>query len=212
MTVEEVKALHTKTQDKKLPLSHRLIAAHLLMMLYTRSRNSDLAHIHEVMHDGGLESGRESAVGYIQISTRHHKTAKTAEKKNLLLPILASSVGVTYDDWITRWIRLRKEAGLPVSGTFNGALQPAPDVQRDGSWLTRPLACSQMTLILRSMLQSSDRDLTSHSLKVTGLSWSAKAEIPREQRRLLGRHASSLQDADSIYSRDLSFAPVCSGA
>ena len=116
------------------------------------------------------------------------------------------------DDWITRWIRLRKEAGLPVSGTFNGALQPAPDVQRDGSWLTRPLACSQMTLILRSMLQSSDRDLTSHSLKVTGLSWSAKAEIPREQRRLLGRHASSLQDADSIYSRDLSFAPVCSGA
>lgn len=91
---------------------------------------------------------------------------------------------------------------------FNGALQPAPDVQRAGVWLTRPLSCSEVTLILRSMLQSSDRDLTSHSLKVTGLSWSAKAEIPREQRRLLGRHASSLQDADSIYSRDLAFAPV----
>ena len=208
LTVEEAKSLHLKTQDKMLPLSHRLIAAHLLLMLYTRSRNSDLAHIHEVMHDGGLESGRESAVGYIQISTRYHKAAKTAEKKNLLLPILASSVGVTNDDWITRWIKLRKEAGLPVSGMFNGALQPAPDVQRDGAWLTRPLSCSEVTLILRSMLQSSDRDLTSHSLKVTGLSWSAKAEIPREQRRLLGRHASSLQDADSIYSRDLAFAPV----
>ena len=208
LTVEEVRSLHVKTQDKTVPLSHRLIAAHLLLMLYTRSRNSDLAHVHEVMHDGGFESGRESAVGYIQISTRHHKAAKTAEKKNLLLPILASSVGVTNDDWITRWIKLRKEASLPVSGMINSALQPAPDLQRDGMWMTRPLSCSEVTLILRSMLQSSDRDLTSHSLKVSGLSWSAKAEIPREQRRLLGRHASSLQDADSVYSRDLAFAPV----
>ena len=58
------------------------------------------------------------------------------------------------------------------------------------------------------MLQSRDKDLTSHSLKVTGISWAAKAEIPREQRRLLGRHSSSLQDSDSIYARDLAFAPV----
>ena len=37
------------------------------------------------------------------------------------------------------------------------------------------------------------KDLTSHAMKVTGLSWSAKAEMPREQRRLLGRHCLSYQ-------------------
>ena len=98
-------------------------------------------HIQEVMHDGGLEDG--SPLGHHKISTRHHKAAKTAEKKSLLLPILASSVGVTCDHWITRWIELRNEAGLP-SGMFNGALQPAPDVQRDGVWLTRPLSCAKI--------------------------------------------------------------------
>ena len=34
------------------------------------------------------------------------------------------------------------------------------------------------------------------------------AELPRDQRRLLGRHSSSLQDSDSIYARDLAVAPV----
>ena len=63
-------------------------------------------------------------------------------------------------------------------------------------------------MILRNMLGSSDKDLTSHAMKVTGLSWSAKAEMPREQRRLLGRHASAIKGTDSVFSRDLAFAPV----
>jgi hypothetical protein len=63
-------------------------------------------------------------------------------------------------------------------------------------------------MVIRCLLQIDDRDVTSHSLKTTCLSWAAKAELPREQRRLLGRHSLALQDADSVYARDLAVAPV----
>ena len=87
-------------------------------------------------------------------------------------------------------------------------MQPAPDLNKDGAWLCRPLTCSETTMVSRCLLQIDDRDVTSHSLKTTCLSWAAKAERPREQRRLLGRHSSALQDADSVYARDLAVAPV----
>ena len=145
---------------------------------------------------------------FIQISTRYHKSAKNVEKKNLLLPILASGTSVVEDAWLVTWLKLRRQAGLKVAGEFHGAIQPAPDLSKEGQWLRRPLTCSETTLMLRSLLGCQDKNLTSHSLKTTCLSWAAKAELPRDQRRLLGRHASALQDADSVYARDLAFAPV----
>ena len=62
-----------------------------------------------------------------------------------------------------------------------------------------------------------DRFLTSHSLKVTTLSWCSKGGVCKEHRRLLGRHSSAVVDADSIYARDLMIslvriiAAVCEG-
>lgn len=124
---------------------------------------------------------------------------------------MASSAGVTHDDWLATW-RIRRKAGLPIAGKIDGALQPAPDLRGNKAgaleWLQRPLGCLETTLLLRQMLQCEDDRLTSHAMKVTGLSWCSKAEVPREQRRLLGRRASSLKDADSVYSHDLAFSPV----
>ena len=111
---------------------------------------------------------------------QYHKAAKSAEKKS----------------------------GLKVAGVFDCAIQPAPDLNREGAWLCRPLTCSETKMVIRCLLQIDDRDVTFHSLKTTCLSWTAKAELPREQRRLLGGHSSSLQDSDSIYARDLAVAPV----
>ena len=51
-------------------------------------------------------------------------------------------------------------------------------------------------------------NLSSHSLKATALSWAAKAEVPREQRRILGRHSEAIKCADGFYSRDMSIGPV----
>lgn len=75
-------------------------------------------------------------------------------------------------------------------------------------WMKRPLSAGEVTGILKGFLKCDDGSLSSHSLKATALSWAAKAEIPRDQRRILGRHASSVKDSDSFYSRDLSIGPV----
>ena len=95
-----------------------------------------------------------------------------------------------------------------VVGSFDCAIQRAPAVKKEDTWLTRPLTYSKTTLIIRCLLGCNEKSLTSLSLKATCLAWAAKAELPRDQRRLLGLHASAIQDADSVYAPDLAFAPV----
>ena len=81
----------------------------------------------------------------------------------------------------------------------------APALGDRVSWLKRPLSLVEVT----STLECDDAFLSSHSLKATTLSWASKAEVPREQRRVLGRHSSAVQCADSFYSRgDISVGPV----
>lgn len=169
------------------------------MAMYGRCRVSDLNHIHEILHDTSGHSG------FTEITTRHHKAARSAQQKALLMPIVISGSGLSEVGWIHVWVMNRKEVGLPTSGEINGALIPAPAVGDRASWLQKPLASSEITNIIRGFLDCQDLDLTSHSLKALTLSWCAKAELPREARRVLGRHASALQECDSIYSRDLSF-------
>ncbi len=62
--------------------------------------------------------------------------------------------------------------------------------------------------MLRLLLGSGDDALLSHSMKCTALSWPAKCGVPRELRRLLGRHATATRGSDSVYSRDLMITPV----
>eukprot|EP00435_Cladocopium_sp_Y103_P017619 s1836_g4.t1 len=208
LMVEEVRHLHKATLDLASDLQQRVLAAHLLLMLYTRSRASDLSHVEGVLHDTNSKAETLGMPGFIQITTRYHKAARTVEKKSLLLPILASSTSAVEDEWLVTWLRLRRKTGLKVAGRFESAIQPAPNVNKPGEWLVRPLSCSEVTMVPRGLLVCYDHDLTSHSLKATCLSWAAKAELPREQRRLLGRHFSAFRDSDSVYARDLAFAPV----
>ena len=173
-----------------------------LVLLYGRCRVSDVNYIHEILHD---VSG---STGFLEVTTRYHKSACTAQQKALLMPILVGSVGVTAFPWIQAWISNRKACGLPTSGIVDGALMPAPLMGDSVQWLKRPLAPGEISGILKNFLKSSDENLTSHSLKATALSWAAKAEVPREQRRVLGRHAAAVQGSDTFYSRDLCVGPV----
>ena len=76
-------------------------------------------------------------------------------------------------------------------------------------WTSRPLSSYELSDLLRDYLECpNDSSLSSHSLKSTVLSWAAKCEMPREYRRVLGRHSSSVKESDSVYARELSFAPV----
>ena len=96
----------------------------------------------------------------------------------------------------------------PYIRLVDGALLPAPLMGDKVEWLKRPLSPGEVTNILKGFLQCSDHNLTSHSLKATTLSWAAKAGVPRDQRRILWRHAAAVQGADSFYSRDMSIGPV----
>ena len=202
LTVAEVRTLHSIADGWNHSKVDKCIASTLLLMLYGRCRVSDVNYIHEILHD---VSG---STGFLEVTTRYHKSARTAQQKALLMPILIGSVGVTAFPWIQAWISNRKACGLPTSGVVDGALMPAPLMGDSVQWLKRPLAPGEISGILKNFLKSSDENLTSHSLKATALSWAAKAEVPREQRRVLGRHAAAVQGSDTFYSRDLCVGPV----
>ena len=169
-------------------------------MAYGRCRNSDLVHVSDVMHDTAGGSALSGSSGYMQVTTRHHKFARSAAAKSWLLPIVVSGEGVGAVPWLDVWIVCRKQAGLPVSGTIEGALLPAPV---GSGWA--PVTCSETGDLLRMLLAVDDGSVSSHSLKSTCLSWAAKAGMPIESRRLLGRHADAVQSADS---RDLTIGPL----
>ena len=205
LTVAEMKLLHTIAADVSEALNRRVIASHFLLMAYGRCRNSDLVHVSDVMHDTAGGSALSGSSGYMQVSTRHHKSARSAAAKSWLLPIVVSGEGVGAVPWLDVWIMCRKQAGLPVSGTIEGALLPAPV---GSGWAVRPVTCSETGDLLRMLLAVDDGSVSSHSLKSTCLSWAAKAGMPRESRRLLGRHADAVQSADSFYSRGLIIGPL----
>ena len=202
LTVDEMKKLHAIADGTTHSDVDRCIASNILLGVYGRCRVSDMNFVHEILHD--ITSG----AGYLEVTTRYHKSARTAQQKAFLLPIVMSCAGVVSFPWVHSWISNRKACGLPTAGLVDGALMPAPSLGDKVTWLSRPLSPMEVTDILRGFLESSDASLTSHSMKATTLSWSAKAEMPREQRRILGRHSSTVQDSDSCYSRDMSIGPV----
>ena len=202
LTVQEVKVLHSIADGVTHSSVDRCIASNLLLLLYGRCRVSDVNFVHEILHD--LTGG----TGFLEISTRFHKSARTAQQKAQLLHIVMSSTGISDLPWVHAWINNRKACGLQTSGLVDGALVPAPFVGDTMHWMKRPLSPGEVTAILKGFLQCDDTSLSSHSLKATTLSWAAKAEIPRDQRRILGRHADAVKCADSFYSRDMSIGPV----
>ena len=208
LTVMEVRALQRFMADPSKELQERLICSRLILMIYTRSRNSDLAYVEGISHDNAVRDGRDEFNGFIQFITRYHKSARSVETKSLLMPIIVCGESVGPESWLDLWMSLRKKAGLPTSGRLEGAVIPAPDLARSGHWLVRPISCAETTRLLRAYLKCDDPDLKSHPLKRTALSWAAKAGVDREQRRLLGRHASAVQGSDTTYATDLMVDPV----
>ena len=94
LTVQEVLTIHKTAADSDQNLVTRVMCVHLLLMLYCRCRNSDVAHAQSVMHDAVGDNKQSSCDGFIQLSTRHHKSSRSAESKSLLLPIVGSGVSV----------------------------------------------------------------------------------------------------------------------
>ena len=206
LSVEEVSKLHQIVSSSETPLIDRVVASHFLLMVYGRCRASDTSSVEHITHDN------DHKTGFVELSTRVHKSSRSAVTKSWLLPIVIPCFGVADPSWVQSWWECRVEAGLKVVGDVKGPLLPAPRMtgsNAEFSWTSRPMTCVEMSGMLRSFLDAEDDfTLTSHSMKTTTLSWASKAEMPREYRRILGRHSSAVKESDSVYSRDLSFGPV----
>ena len=87
LTVKEAQDLYRVASCSARHLVDRIVASHLLLMLYCRCRHSDTVAVEDVLH------GHSEGAGCVQLRTKYHKGSKAAAKKSLLLPIVGSSEG-----------------------------------------------------------------------------------------------------------------------
>ena len=202
LTIDEVKKLHSVLDNEEAALGDRIITGHMLHLLYSRSRWSDLANV------SGLYLDLEER--YLEVVTRCHKGAKSSELKSKLLPIVCPSVGVLTGNWATTYLRLRTEADLILPSDDAGPMLRVPLDASARTWSERGLSSEEGSDFLRKILgvyKSSGRRISSHSLKSTSMSWTSKFGLCEQSRAVLARHVSTVSTATSVYSRDL-LSPV----
>ena len=180
--------------------------AYLLIALYGRCRHSDLQNVEDVVLDFGPEGG------FMEITTRTHKTARTVAQKTKLLPIVIPAVGIHGSEWISEAKSALEEYGLMLEGHIGGPLFRPPGSAGEPH-CKRGITSTEVTRFLRLMLEDEasiqkDTRVSSHSLKATVLSWSSKACMEASDRAILGRHSSAYGESSAVYARDLAIGAV----
>ena len=200
--VDAVLKLHALLADPSKPLGDRIFSGHVLHLLYSRSRWSDLNSVTDVYLDGDTQ--------FLEAYTRCHKGGRSAEMKSRLLPLVAPARGVDSTNWAVIYMQLRKLANLELAPGAYGPMLPAPADEAATSWTSRPLTSEEGSCFLRKVLaapKTAQRRLSTHSMKSTLMSWASKFGIPDNSRAVLARHVSSVSTATAVYSRDL-LSPV----
>ena len=198
LTVAEIEALHHCLEDGSKHIVDRLLAGHMLHLLYARCRWSDLLAVQNLELDADLR--------YLELETQVHKGAKATDMKAKLLPIVAPCLGVTSSNWAQQYIALRLQAGLDGPFEKPGHMMPAPDGTSGDAWLDRYVTSEEGADFLRLLLKRKKvvgRRISTHSLKSTAISWTSKFGISEETRAILARHSSSLKNPMILYSRDI---------
>ena len=199
LTVNEVEFLHHCFNDQTRSEIDRIFIGHMLHMLYARARFSDLLSVTDLFLD-------EDEM-FFEVSATLHKGARSMDARSKLLPIVAPAFGLKGGNWAKDYLNLRKKAGL-----CNPANEAAPMVlarkRAAMGWDSRYVTSQELNKFIQKLFAEggrpiAGRKLTSHSLKATGLSWCSKMGVPQEHRAILARHATSVQGATVLYSRDL---------
>lgn len=202
LTVEEVTRLHSILEDNERPSGDRVIVGHLLHVLYSRSRWSDLQAV------SGLHIDVEER--YIEVATRLHKGARSSEMRSRLLPIVAPCFGVTAHCWARTYVNLRRKLGLFMDESEPGPMMKVPMNAEATMWSERAMSSEEGADFMRRLLaapKTPERRIATHSLKSTTMSWCSKFGMSEQSRAVLARHTSSIANATAVYSRDL-LSPV----
>ena len=172
------------------------IAGFMLFCLYSSARWSDAARGTSMVMDVA-----GNGLVLLECSTKHYKT-KAKDRKDTVLPLIALGSGLTQPSWGRVWMRKRALAGLQNSSVIMPAMSPG------GNFLERAMTAAEGSLWLRELLhlQGFNGDLeqfSSHSLKATALSWTAKSgTMTYEERLTQGHHCSPKHGMALLYSRD----------
>ncbi|CAE7349685.1 unnamed protein product [Symbiodinium sp. CCMP2592] len=132
----------------------------------------------------------------------HDSEDYAKDRKDTVLPLIALGSGLTQPSWGRVWMRKRALAGLPDCAVIMPAMSPG------GNFLGRAMTAAEGSLWLREFLhlQGFTGDLeqySSHSLKATALSWTAKSgTMTYEERLTQGHHCSPKHGMALLYSRD----------
>lgn len=142
----------------------------------------------------------------MELATRDHKGARSAELKSKLLPLVAPCKGVTNELWALTYLKVRKLCNLQNPGDDPEPMMRAPLNLDATEWSKRPLTSEEGAEFIRRILgapKTTDRRLSTHSCKSTMISWTAKYGLSDHMRAVLARHVSCVSATTAVYSRDL---------
>ena len=151
LTVSEVKMPHKMLADTSLPLGDRALAGHALHLLYSRSRWSDLLLVSGIYMD---PQGH-----FLEVATKAHKGARSAEMKTRLLPIVAPAFGVDGSSWADVYLEVRRECNLSLPLDGYGPMMRAPSNASATCW-TEPALTSEEAQTFCAELSKHPRHLT----------------------------------------------------
>ena len=200
LSISEVASLHRTLHDDTACLTDRIMCGHMLHLLYSRSRWSDLLSLKNVYID-------EQQM-YLEAETTVHKGARNFDTKSKLLPIVCPVKGICEEEWACTYFRLRREAGLVEPSSNAGPMLPAPDRSGHQTWTDRYLTSQEGNAFLKhffagSFTESTGKRITTHSMKSTAISWCSKWGLGGEDRAVLARHQTAAQGSTALYSRDI---------
>ena len=205
LTVLMVAALERILMTEGEYIPDRVFAGHCVFNTHGRLRWSDSQAALCCELDEGLDGD-----GFLQAKSLDSKTSNTADKKRTFLPLTALLSGITTKCWAQVWLSVRASAGLE----FGEGQVPMQSVTASGEFSGFPLEPGDASKWLRELLrragftESQVKNISSHSLKATALSWAAKYGVPRELRQILGYHIVAGSASALHYSRDEQAYPL----
>ena len=103
-----------------------------LFAIYARTRWSDLKYVHRFWVDRISVDGEP--YGYLECTTKFHKTSTTLERKSRHMPLTCPILGVTGVDWTVHWMKAAQDLGFIFDAVPTGAILQS-------NWLQRAVGC-----------------------------------------------------------------------
>eukprot|EP00971_Amphidinium_carterae_P309985 6160101-Amphidinium_carterae.1 len=207
LSVSVVQALEYRVLDSAVDTQERLMAGLVLLCVYTRCRWHEVQRAFHILPDAA-----DTVHGFVELTTSTAKGLKSELKGNSKLAIVAPAIGVTGVAWALCWLGLRAEQGFPLGHDY--PLLPMP--LDEGKWGTAPIPSSVGSAWVRHFVKANAEPnvdvsrFSSHSCKVTCLSWASKFGLQEELRSMLGYHRWKHNRSTDLYARDAQ-APALRG-